>query len=924
MSSTQNRLSLLACHTDEDLLGTTYLYPLPDKIDRAWPALRQEYRGVTGSKANLPYSGLLTVLRAIGYTCAELFPTSKTAPPQFLAISKPLNRDDLHDAIVLWEQALLQTAADKFSFAYQSQIADLIAGAAPEETSLWESFTRTGACIDAPGWAWRAASWAITNKLAGEPWSIDGKTVHLRPDLAGCLQVWDTSLLWTNTWEAAYGERDATKVTDEDDTGWRTRIHYATLRLEVAAQSYPGLNSPVATIRPRVSRLSNTLKSARTAWFAPRAGNGPLLNLELGGYGEHTHVDHTTRLALDAWTRLHGEAVFPRTDDETEFLAPSACDLSGKPGNLRALIPFSGSYSVGRGVGMHTHRELARHLSAVLEQPLLRAIQVEGRSFAPRRRTTDGRDHVLLDDPRLGEILAAAGRERLRFLVLYRHQNERTRMQRLLAYHYNRPDLAAAGMPDNEVVPLTENVEVFLQSADELLRHGDHHSRRPALAGELLGLDVPEGTRLLALCDTEFDASAWNRQRRASRVKNATVVDPYELDAKPHYERELARLGALTQSLTPYKPGRRNPRKKDREINTPLDALGRELEGDHRGHMAIADLHRSAGLVHPRLTKALAYGPNGMKEPLVHVGLHLRQQRGQRRGPATETPRLIWTLVALVPQEDRMWNALAFLPNAGTPGGRWYDYATANTLHRARRLPDGRRNDAQLPRSIDSALLKLGSHRGIAKGYAVYVSGDEARSIWPLMANRHLGRVLGSDGMLGDRPALPGFTLDLEERPRAVLRVTAGGDRVAAPALVEQLDYADDDTVETQERKLATGLFLMEGTTNTYILSNLPQQYTGSSRHARAGESYSRWASTSADEQTEAWYSHTATEICVLYHPDGHAPLTYGLAAARLCDHALHWNFRTRYPAPIHLGIQMDQDHWEYRRTVDEDAEDEY
>ncbi|MGW5446797.1 hypothetical protein [Streptomyces asiaticus] len=99
--STQTRLSLLACHTNEDLLGTTFLYPLPDKIGHVWQALRQEYRGVTGSKANLPYSGLLTVLRATGYTCASLYPTSKTDPPKFLATSRPLDRDDLHAAIVL-------------------------------------------------------------------------------------------------------------------------------------------------------------------------------------------------------------------------------------------------------------------------------------------------------------------------------------------------------------------------------------------------------------------------------------------------------------------------------------------------------------------------------------------------------------------------------------------------------------------------------------------------------------------------------------------------------------------------------------------------------------------------------------------------------------------------------------------------------
>ncbi|MER6445448.1 hypothetical protein [Streptomyces venezuelae] len=68
---------------------------------------------------------------------------------------------------------------------------------------------------------------------------------------------------------------------------------------------------------------------------------------------------------------------------------------------------------------------------------------------------------------RLNKIIAAAGREHLRFLVLYRRQSERTRMQRLLAYHFNRPDLAASRMPENKVVPLTDHVEAYLQPADD-------------------------------------------------------------------------------------------------------------------------------------------------------------------------------------------------------------------------------------------------------------------------------------------------------------------------------------------------------------------------------------------------------------------------------------------------------------------------
>ncbi|WNM32739.1 RNaseH domain-containing protein [Streptomyces sp. Li-HN-5-11] len=917
MSTRETQLSLLACHTDENLLGTVHLQPLPDKIERAWKQLREEYRGKTGSKGNLPYAGLLTVLRAIGYTSATLYPTSKTNPPKYLATTRPIARDDLHAAITLWEQALLHTPAEHFSFGYASELADLIAGTAPEEVSLWEHFTRTTDCIDAPGWVWAAAGWTVAQQLSNEPWTIDGKTITFRPDLDNSLQVWDNDLLWTNTWSAAYGDSDTTDTPGEDDDlAWKTTVRYATLRLEVAVKSHPGLLHPVAVIHPRVSRLSYTLSSARTAWFAPRAADGPLLNLTLGGKGKHTHLDHTTRLALDAWTRLHGEHVFPRNADETDFLAPSALDLSGPPGKLRALVPFSTSSPIGKGVGMYTRRELARYTSTALDQPLLRTREIAGRHFGHGRTTIDGRDAVLLDDPHFDRIIAASGCERLRILALYRHQDMRTRMQRLLAYHFNRPDLATAGLPDDRIVPVTEHVEVLLQAAPDLLAHGDHHDKRAALTRQLTGLQAPDGTRVLALCETEYDAKAWSRQRRASKVPGSATPDPYALDAKPHASRELARLGVLAQFLTPYKPGRRNPKKKDREITTDLQRLGRDLEGDHRGHMAIADLHRAAGLVHPRLTKALTFGPNGLKDPLVHVGLHLRQQLGERRGPLTEEPKLMWTLVALVPRAGQ-WQTLAFLPDEHRTGGTWLDYATANQAHRARPLPEGRRRDALLPRLVDRALYDLGTHAGTASGYAVYVSGAEARSIWPLLANRHLGKTPDADGLIDKRRALPGFTLPPTQRPQAVVRVTSASDDVASPALIERLVHLDDEETETTQGKLATGLFQMENTDKTFILCNLPHQYTGGSRYARAGEFYTRWGSTDPAEQAETWYSHTATEITVLHHPDGHTPLTYGLAAARLCDHALHFNHRTQYPAPIHLGIQMDKNHPEYRRTID-------
>ncbi|OYP19187.1 hypothetical protein CFC35_35775 [Streptomyces sp. FBKL.4005] len=198
---------------------------------------------------------------------------------------------------------------------------------------------------------------------------------------------------------------------------------------------------PLVVLTPRVSRLSNTINSARTAWWAPRSANRPLLRLQLGGKGKYTHLEHTSRLALDVWVRLMDDPVFPRDPGTKEFLPITALDLSDEPGNLRALVPFSKSFPIGKGVGVTTVADLAAHLAAVTDQELLRGTQVAKVLSVGGRKTEYGRDNTLLDDRDLQGILRAAGCERLRILALYQHQEMRTRMQRLLAYHFNRPDL---------------------------------------------------------------------------------------------------------------------------------------------------------------------------------------------------------------------------------------------------------------------------------------------------------------------------------------------------------------------------------------------------------------------------------------------------------------------------------------------------
>ncbi|MFJ6825485.1 hypothetical protein ACIQRJ_34305 [Streptomyces niveus] len=149
MPSNDTRMSMLAAPLTSALMGTVWLYRFPDKIEHEWKKLRAVYRGKTGSEANLPYAGLLTVLRASGATSATLNPTSKSKPPQFLALSKKLSPAHLRAAVALWEQALLQTTPDEISLAYNSDLADLFASVEPEQVAVWDRVRLGRRAVDA-------------------------------------------------------------------------------------------------------------------------------------------------------------------------------------------------------------------------------------------------------------------------------------------------------------------------------------------------------------------------------------------------------------------------------------------------------------------------------------------------------------------------------------------------------------------------------------------------------------------------------------------------------------------------------------------------------------------------------------------------------------------------------------------------------
>lgn len=900
MTTGPDTLTLLAYPLTPDLLGEVHVYEFPDKIREVWEEILVGYRDATGSQGNLPYSGLATALRAIGRTSLNFDPGRKNASPSRMITRKPLKAADIHDAVTVWHQVLMKVPDGDIRFSFASKLADTISNVRPKAVTLADYLTFQGTQPDAPSWVFDAATWEVAQRIAhaAPPWVVDGRAVRLRSDTSGDLMAWDPPLLWEGRWKPTAAPS------------------YATLRIQLRMKTLPWISSPVVVLDPQVSRFTRWPNFAGSAWLEQNDPNAPLLAVRL----ESRTLEYSSRIALKVWAQLKGQ----------QPIVASDFDLTDKRSPLRALVPRSVRFPVGRGVGMHLIRELSAHVATTLAIPPVTAHNVAGHQFseADRRMLDRGRDTELLHPDELPAIITAAGCHKLRILVLYRREHTRGRLQRLLAYHFARPDLAEEGMTDGKAVPLADRVEVLVQPAVELLTHGDH-DKRAGLADDLIGLDVPDGTRVLALCETEYDEKEWARLRRLSRRKGSGVISPDVADAKHPVNSLLARRKVAAQFLVtgPDSISTTDDEHRDDvdgdpttsevvEASAPADPLERlseQLERDHAGHYAIADLLRVGGLVHPRLGRALAHGQHGITEPLAYVGLHVRQQRGERYKPGRQQ-LLSWSLAALVP-DGEYWRVKAYVVQSHPGGGAtgWQDYTPANLAFRANDLPVGKRQDAAFAKSVDIALGQLKHELHATNGYVLFVSGDSVRSLWPRLANKNLECELDDAGLFQGRVPLPGLSQLCGNRPRAIVRVTSGSDDIPRPVQMTRTKLAGGREV-VEVTKTTRGLYQLDGARATWILSNVPRQFDGAKLHSRAGSKYSRWSSSGA-EQRKTWYAHTATEIFVA-HCDGD-PLRYAVAAARLCHHALFWEGRTSYPAPVHLAIQMDKNHPQYRRTID-------
>jgi hypothetical protein len=797
VTESRSRLELAGFPFTRDLIGTAHLYHLPPAVRRAWLDLRNRYRQHTGSEGSLPYAALTAALRASGRTQVNLGPASKDQPPSFLASHHPLQPADLQDAFTVFEQAILGVPPDQISFGYASDLASQIAEIAPEPCPLSRHVRLTGHQPDAPGWVYDIATWHAASLLAAAAFKVDGLEIRFRIDTGGDLLVWDNDLLWTGSW----------------DDGYPTR--YAALRVKLRMKTLPHLRLPILLLDPAVFWLADRLSNSRTAWLALHDPAAPLLVLGLSARGRPKDIDPATRLTLTILSKLRGE----------QPILPEDRDLSGPPGRLRAVVPRSVRFPIGRGVGMHTVRELTCHVAETLGVRPVTAAPVPGHRFKARPKRKLGRDTELLDPVTLPGTITASGCQSLRIVVLYATAHTRRRIQNLLAYHFDRLDLAAAPISDgDETRLLPDAVTVIFCNASALLAHGPHTQRRQ-LADAISYLDPSPGVRILALCETDYDPAAWEEQRKQAH-RRSSEPNPNIGDAKHPVNQLLARRGVPTQFIATAPA----PRTGSVTLTTAV-ALTEAVRKDHPGHAALGDLLRSGGIIHSRIGEALAHGRYGLARPHAFVGLHLREQNaiaGKRH--------LIYTLAALVPASDTcQWRLLGYSwhPHPVTGATGWMTYTEADVAFRAHDLAEGTRAtayDARVPAAINQALRQLKLALG-STPYVLFVSGESCRSIWPGLANKHLDRATDPDRTIEDRVPLPGPP---DFKPAAIVRITPGTGEVPRAVRGVQIarNLADAAEVSGSEEVVKTTNALYEldlghDSGRAWILATVPRQFDG-------------------------------------------------------------------------------------------------
>ncbi|MEV4511601.1 RNaseH domain-containing protein [Dactylosporangium sp. NPDC049525] len=311
---------------------------------------------------------------------------------------------------------------------------------------------------------------------------------------------------------------------------------------------------------------------------------------------------------------------------------------------------------------------------------------------------------------------------------------------------------------------------------------------------------------------------------------------------------------------------------------------------DHPARAALRDLLRAAGLTATTPTRAFAK-PFTAHQPCIVVGISSHE----RQRPARRTV----SLAALVTDGSTApWQLLGYHPDAHG----WNELPNAIAAHHATVLTRFDHRDAEARASHARDYAERALHQLRARfddlPIVIYLDTSERFPVWPGLPNNNLAST--------EPGRLPHLALP-NRHNIAVIRVgTSTGRKLPQPVRDLVARQGTDPALVPGSTKL---YHLPGSTADVYYLVNRSRSDQAKDFGVRPGHRMTRFEVTSDENALRTpWHAMTCTEFVVLEHGSFSREQLAALSA-RLCGHPLSWDGRTSLPAPVHLAVQILNDH---------------